>query len=54
MYYALGAGDLFDITAKSEFVETLIGTTSARAPSNMLSFFCLRNRLAGLIQEIAS
>ena len=25
MYYALGAEELFDITSKSEFVETLIG-----------------------------
>lgn len=26
MYYALGAGELFDISVKSEFVETLVGT----------------------------
>lgn len=42
MYYALGAGELFDVTSKSEFVETLIGT------SRKESFFVLRRILRDL------
>jgi hypothetical protein len=49
MYYALGAGELFDITAKNEFVETLIGaylaeqkwSESLGAPTQKRGFFFL-------------